>query len=168
MHECEKLERGDLESLERLASTHHATEVVRATPAKLFDTFEDADAWARWALPITDVAWTSPLPLEAGSTRTVTMWGGLVAEETFLAYERLSRMAFRFDRTSKPVADAFVEDYRVTDLGDGRCVVDWTMALTPSGTARRATPITAPAMTAGLRFMLKRLKREVEARTTED
>lgn len=163
MHECEELELADLETWDRVASVHRATEVVRATPEQIFDVFEDAGAWSSWATAITYVEWTSPFPLVAGSTRRVTMLGGLVAEETFLAYERGSRMAFRFDRVSKPMVEAFAEDYRVTPVGDGRSVVDWTMGLTPAGAGAKATPVTAPLMTAGLRYMLKRLRREVEA-----
>ena len=162
MHEMEKLERSDLETWSAVTSVHRASEIVRATPEQVFDVLEDAEAWTRWVLPITDVEWTSPFPLGEGSTRTVTMWGGLVAEEAFLVYERPHRMAFRFDRASKPVADAFAEDYRVTPLDDDRCVVDWTMGLSPAGAGAKAASVTAPVMTAGLRFMLGRLRREVE------
>lgn len=164
MPECEKLERADLDDLDRLDAVHRATQVVEATPEDVFATFEDAEAWTRWALPITEVEWTSPLPLTEGSTRTVTMWGDLVAEETFLVYERPHRMAFRFDRVSKPVCAAFAEDYRVTPVGDGRSVVDWAMAMSAAGSARRTLPLAAPLMGAGLRLMLRRLAREVEAR----
>lgn len=68
------------------------------TPEKLFEVLGDADSWPRWATVITRVEWTSPLPRGIGTTRTVTMRGGIVGDEEFLAWEPFSHMAFRFNR----------------------------------------------------------------------
>lgn len=116
----------------RSAPTSITVEVTaRATPAQVFAALEDAAAWPKWAPAIKKVTWTSPKPFGLGTTRTVDLIGGMVAEEEFIGWEPNRRMAFYFVRTSMP-ADAFAEDYVLTDLGDGRTEIAWTMAMTPA------------------------------------
>lgn len=126
------------------ASKRYTTTVeLDCTPDQLFDVFEDADSWPLWVPVIRQVEWTSPQPPRVGTTRTVRMVGGLEARERFTAYERGRRMQFVF--TSVPTAgvDGFGEDYRVTDLGDGRCRLWWMMALLPApGVAATAMGLT--------------------------
>lgn len=115
------------------ASKRYTTEVdLDCTPDQLFDVFEDADSWPLWVPAIQQVEWTSPLPPRVGTTRTVQLTGGVEVGERFTAYDRGRRMQFVF--TSLPTAgvDGFGEDYRVTDLGDGRCRLWWMMALLPA------------------------------------
>lgn len=160
MNECRRIEP---DFFDQAPARYEATIQVRATPEKIFSIFEDADAWTRWALPITKVEWTSPPPFHVGTTRTVTMTGGIVGEEEFCAWERGTHMAFYFTRTNLPNVAAFGEDYRVRDLGNGRCEVTWVMAMDPTGLSRTLMPLTAPLMRVGLRFMLGRFGRYVEA-----
>jgi len=138
-------------------------EVIGASPERIFEVFSDAEAWPRWAFPITGVEWTSPFPLEVGSTRTVRMRGGMVGWEEFLAWEPGARMAFRFNETVKGGPAAFAEDYRITDLGGGRTRVEWTMALTLSGFSARLTAVTRPAMRFANARMLRKLGAYVAA-----
>jgi len=158
--QCEKV---GPEFFEHARWCFRAHEIVRATPGRIFDVFEDAGSWPRWAFPITRVEWTSPLPIEVGSTRTVDMMGGLTGYEEFIVWERGRRMAFRFDEVSRPGVAAFAEDYLVTDLGDGRCLVEWTMAMVPEGAGANLMPLTSPLMGAGLRHMLRSFRRYVES-----
>lgn len=136
---------------------------VRATPGQIFDAFEDAEAWPAWALPIRRVEWTSPKPFGVGTTRTVTMIGG-VGKEVFIAWERGRHMAFRFTETSMPQTAAFAEDYLVTDLGGGRTRVRWTMAMEPTGASAVVVRVVGFAMRWGLRVMLNRFRGYVEGR----
>ena len=94
--------------------------------------FEDAEAWPVWVRAIRSVTWTSELPPREGTTRDVEMVGGIVLRERFTAYERGRHMQFVFTEFPRPGLDGFGEDYRVTDLGDGRCRLRWTMAMVPS------------------------------------
>ena len=87
----------------------------------------DAESWPHWATVITNVAWTSPEPRGIGTTRTVSMRGGIIGDEEFLAWEPFSHMAFRFNQSTSNAISAFAEDYRVVrtprrlppHLGDG-------------------------------------------------
>jgi len=157
---CEKVGPGFFDEARWCFRAH---EIVAATPERIFEVFCDGPSWSRWAPPITGVEWTSPFPLEVGSTRTVTMVGDLVGHEEFIVWDPPRRMAFRFNEVSRPGVAAFAEDYRVHDLGDGRSLVEWAMAMVPAGPGARTFPATAPLMGVGLRFMLGRFRRYVES-----
>ena len=72
---------------------------IAATPEQIWAALEDASAWPRWANVIRRVEWTSPEPRGVGTTRTVTMLGGLVGYEEFVAWEPHRRMTFRFNES---------------------------------------------------------------------
>lgn len=136
-------------------------ETVAASPERIFEVFCDATSWTRWAFPITGVEWTSPFPLEVGSTRTVHMRGGMVGWEEFIAWEPCRRMAFRFDQTITGGPTAFAEDYVVTPLDGDRSRVQWTMAMTLSGASARTLPLTRAAMNRMNAHMLRQFRRYV-------
>jgi len=140
-----------------------AQEIVRATPEQIFDVFEDAHAWTVWALPIQKVEWTSPRPYGVGTTRSVHMMGGLVGYERFVEWERGKRMAFTFVGASKDATEKFLEDYRVTDLGDGTCRVEWHMAMEPKGFSRQMMFLSRPIMRMANQRMLRKFRRYAEA-----
>jgi uncharacterized protein YndB with AHSA1/START domain len=157
---CEKVDFGYLDTA---PFRFTASETISASPEAVFAVFLDAEAWTRWVFAITRVEWTSPFPLHVGSTRTVHMRGGLSGYEEFLAWEPGRRMTFRFNAMSKPGAKAFAEDYQVTDLGDGRCRVDWVMAMTPAGAGRHTMKVLKPFMAAFVRRTLANFRRYVES-----
>jgi len=148
--------------LDQCANVIAAEVLVRATPEQIFEVFEDAHAWTVWALPIQRVEWTSPMPFGVGTTRTVSMMGGMVGYEEFIAWERGKRMAFTFVGCSLDTVESFLEDYRVTDLGDGTCRVEWYMALQPRGLSAKMMWMTRPLMRLANGWMLGRFKRYVE------
>lgn len=158
---CEKV---DLEFFDIAPTIHRATQEMTATPEEIFAVLLDAGAWVEWAMPITKVVWTSGFPIEVGSLRDVHMRGGLVGHEEFIAYEYGVRMAFRFNEVSKKGIEAFAEDYQVTNLGGGRCRVEWAMAMktTRQGPAIVAT-LSAKVMTFMLGRMLNKFGRLVES-----
>lgn len=106
------------------------------SPEQLFEVLADAESWPHWATVITNVTWTSPEPRSVGTTRTVTMRGGIVGDEEFLAWEPHSHMAFRFNEASSGTIAAFAEDYRVVKTPSG-CHLTWVMAMKPNGIAAK-------------------------------
>lgn len=153
--------------LDTARNVFRAEQVVRATPEQIFDVFEDAESWTVWALPIQNVEWTSPKPFGVGTTRTVSMVGGIVGYEEFVAWERGKRMAFTFVRCSKKDPEKFIEDYRVTDLGDGSCRVVWYMAMENRGGPSWVDALTRPIMSMANRWMLGRFKKYVENKVSK-
>ena len=158
MQDCQRVDLSYFES----APVRITSEVtIAATADSVFDSFEDAADWPKWASAITRVEWTSPKPYGIGTTRTVYMVGGLIGEEEFIDWERGRRMAFRFTRANMPAA-AFAEHYTVTDAGPGRVTVRWVMAMTPSGPGRITMPLFLPLLRVGCQWMLGRFGRLVE------
>ena len=157
--ECTKV---GLDYLKSCDTVIKAEVVVHATPEQVFEVFEDAHAWTVWALPIQNVEWTSPKPYGVGTTRTVSMMGNLAGYEEFVAWERGKRMAFTFLGCSQDTVESFLEDYRVTDLGNGTCRVEWYMAMQPRGFSAKLMWLTRPIMGVANRWMFGRFKRYVD------
>ncbi len=135
------------------------------TPDALFDVFEDADAWPLWIGPIRSVEWHGPMPPTVGTTRTVHMVGGIELLERFTAWERGRHMQFVFVEFPQPGLDGFGEDYRVADLGGGRCRLKWTMALAPApGVARVAMGLTGWATGLAMSVLARNLQAYVRER----
>lgn len=159
MYPCEPI---GMDFFENAPFSYSAEEVIRATPEQIFDAFEDAESWPVWALPIQKVEWTSPKPFQLGTTRTVSMMGGMVGEEEFIAWERGRHMAFRFNQFSSGATAAFGENYTVADRGDGSCTVRWTMAMKATGINKIVMPLASPIMTWSLKYMLGNFRVYVE------
>jgi len=151
-----------VEFLEQTKNVFVAKEIVRATPAQIFEVFEDAHAWTVWAMPIQKVEWTSPKPFGVGTTRNVHMMGDMIGYEEFVEWEHGKRMAFTFLGCSKDATEKFLEDYRVTDLGDGTCSVEWHMAMDVKGFSRHMMPLTRPIMRMANRRMFKKFREYTE------
>jgi hypothetical protein len=136
------------------------------TPDQLFEVLGDADAWPRWASVITRVGWTTPLPRDVGTRRTVTMRGGLVGDEEFLAWEPPTMMSFRFDAASTRTVEAFAERYDVVPTAGG-CRLTWTLALDVRGASKVGMPLGRPVMNAVFRRFLSNLRRYTDERYAE-
>ncbi|MBB3047976.1 uncharacterized protein YndB with AHSA1/START domain [Litorivivens lipolytica] len=154
----------DLTFLETARNRFQAEVEIDATPEQIFESFENADDWTRWAPPIQKVEWTSPKPFGLGTTRTVSMSGGMVGDEVFIAWDYPKRMAFCFTACSKSMTESFAEDYIVTPLDNGKTRVQWTMAMEAKGIGNVTMPLFSPLMGLGLKWMLKRFKKLVETR----
>ncbi|MCB1694832.1 MAG: SRPBCC family protein [Pseudomonadales bacterium] len=151
-----------LDFLQQTKNVFRAEEVIKASPETIFEVFEDAHAWTVWAMPIQKVEWTSPKPYGVGTTRSVHMMGDMVGYEEFIAWERGKRMAFTFVGCSKDATEKFLEDYRVTDLGDGSCRVEWYMAMETRGFSRNMMWMTRPLLRFAHRRMFKKFREYTE------
>ena len=145
-----------------------ATVELECTPEQLFQVFEDAHAWTVWAGAIQKVEWTSPQPFDVGTTRTVSMAGGMEGYEEFIAWERGKRMAFKFTHSNKNSISAFGEDYIVSDLGNGRCKLQWIMAMKPRGASRVIMTLFKPLMGWYVQSLANNLGKYVAANVVAD
>ncbi|AWH96436.1 SRPBCC family protein [Dietzia psychralcaliphila] len=153
MHPCEPV---DVTYTDTARFRFANSVAIPASPRQLFEIFEDADSWPRWAGVITKVAWTSQPPYGVGTTRTVHMLGGLVGEEEFLAWEPERRMAFRFNASSTKGIHAFAEadDIEPTDSG---CRLTWTLAMHGNAATNLSISAVRPVMNLLFRQFLRRL-----------
>jgi hypothetical protein len=160
MHPCEKV---GLEFVDSAPYRFVNSVDLTVTPAQLWEVLIDADAWPHWASVITDVTWTSPGPWGVGTTRTVTMRGGLVGDEEFLLWEPGERMAFRFNRASTSAVTAFAELYEIEETASG-CRLTWTLAQTARGPSRFTMPVGRPLLGLVFRRFLRNLRRYADER----
>lgn len=72
-------------------------------------------------------------------------------------------MAFTFVGCRKDATDKFIEDYRVMDLGDGSCTVEWYMAMESRGFSRYIMWMTRPLMRLANRRMFKKFRQYTES-----
>ena len=110
MHECRRV---GLDFLDSAPSTFSNTVSIALSPDELFGVLARADTWSRWAKVITDVEYTSPEPHGVGTTRVVTMRGGIVGDEEFLAWAPGQTMAFRFNSSTTGTDKASPEIYTI-------------------------------------------------------
>lgn len=162
MHECHVV---DMDYFQQAPHCYQAVVEVDASPEQVFASFEDASAWPEWALPITHVEWTTAKPFNLGTTRRVSMMGGLVGDEVFIAWDYPKRMAFCFTSSSQKLVTSFAEDYLVEALPNGKTRVQWTMAMTPHGFGKFTMALSRPFMRPSLQWMFNRFKKHVEARS---
>jgi len=153
-YECRKI---DLDFFNDADILIESEITLACSPESLFRCFQDAGAWSDWVSVIERVEWTSPRPFKKGTTRNVEMPGGMIAYEEFLAWEAPRHMAFRFNQFSEKFLKAFGEDYKVTDLGNNRCRLVWTVGIEQSGIAGLISPLLKPLVA----WQLQRISRSL-------
>ena len=154
LHPCQKV---DIDWLER-AQARFSNEVdVALSPDELFGVLARADTWPRWAKVITHVEYTSPEPFGVGTTRVVTMRGGMVGDEEFLAWETGRQMAFRFNTSATKGLRAFLENYRLEPIAGGTRLT-WELGMETAGPSKLFAPISTPVTNAMFRRFLKNLQ----------
>lgn len=160
LHPCEKV---GLDFIDTAPHRFSNSVDLAITPTQLWEVLDDADAWPRWASVITHVEWTSPEPHGVGTTRTVTMRGGLVGDEEFLLWEPGERMAFRFNAASTKAIRAFAELYTIDPTPEG-CRLTWTLAQEAQGLSRFTMTPGRPLLNLGFRKFLANLRRYTDER----
>ena len=154
--------RVDLDFLNQTKNIFRTETVVKATPAQVFEVFEDAQAWVAWVKPLEKLEWTSPRPYGVGTSRMVTMLGGIDGYEEFVAWQADKRMAFTFTGCSNNLVEKLMEDYQVSDLGSGRSRVEWAMGFELRGFPRYLIWLARPILRITQRRMFARFKEYVE------
>lgn len=160
LHTCRPV---DLDFIDHATNRFSNSVDLAITPTQLFEVLADAEAWPHWAKVITKVEWTTPLPRGIGTMRTVTMLGGLVGAEEFIAWEDGSLLAFRFNEASENRIVAFAERYDVVPTAQG-CRLTWTLALEVTGAARFTLAPSKPLLNLGFRWFLKNLRAYTDER----
>ncbi len=122
--------------LARATARSVAEREMAVSAEQLFSTLEDADSWGQFFPVIRRVEWTSPRPFGTGTTRTVTLVGGVKLDEVFWTWEPGRRMGFAITASSTRALKGLVETYDITPLADQRCVLRWQMAMELNGPLR--------------------------------
>jgi carbon monoxide dehydrogenase subunit G len=148
---------------ERLVYTARARGVAEwemaVSAEQLFATLEDGPSWAKWLNAIKHVTWTSPKPFGKGTTRTVTLRGGIAMDEVFSEVESPRRMSFSACGSNSAILAGLGEIYEVEPIGANRCRLRWTLAVKVGGPLAAAEPLLALGIPGIQRQLMKRLER---------
>jgi hypothetical protein len=71
----------DEDFVQRAKARAVAEREMAVSAEQLFAALEDGPSWSKWVPLIRDVTWTSPKPFAKGTTRTVTLVGGIRVDE---------------------------------------------------------------------------------------
>jgi hypothetical protein len=153
------------EELLRHTPAHSVAECEYPIPAEsLFAMFEEATTWREFFPVIRKVEWTSPTPFGIGTTRTVTVIGGVRLDEVFWAWKPGAQMGFEITAASNSALQGLVELYEFFPLDDGRCQLRWEMGIELSGRMRVAESSMPSSLLRVQNWCLKRLARMVSQR----
>jgi hypothetical protein len=159
MHPCRQV---GLDYLETAQVRFSNTVSISLAPDELFGVLARADTWPRWAKVITHVEYTSPAPYGVGTTRVVTMRGGMVGDEEFLAWEPGKLLAFRFNTSATSALEAFLEVYTIVPTSTG-CELTWDLAQELKGPSKVLAPLSKPVMN----LLFKRFLRNLQKLTAD-
>ena len=148
------------EDLLRRAKAHSVAECEYPIPAeRLFALFEEGPTWSEFFPVIRNVEWTSPQPFSEGTTRTVTVIGGIRLDEVFWAWKPGSRMGFAITAASNRALKGLVELYDVLPLDEQRCTLRWEMGIELNGRMSIAERSMPSSLHRTQTWCMKRLER---------
>ena len=154
------------EDLLRRAQAHSVVEHEYPIAAeRLFAMFELGPTWPEFFPVIRKVEWTSPQPFEVGTTRTVTVIGGVRLDEVFWAWKPGSQMGFAITAASNRSLQGLVERYDFLPLDDDRCKLRWEMGIELSGRMRFAEARMPASLRWTQSWCMNRLERMVRRQT---
>ncbi len=109
------------------------TAVVDATPEQIWAVLIDHATWPSWfGKALKSVVPTSEPAAGVGSTRTVSLQGGTVVEEEFIAWDEPRLWAFTGTKVSPPAFRKLVERCTIEPLDDGHTRITYRMAFEPA------------------------------------
>lgn len=161
-----QLEAAGEEFLARAKARSVAEREMAVGAEQLFSTLEDAASWSQFFPAIRHVEWTSPKPFGPGTTRTVTVLGGVKLEEVFWTWEPGRRMGFAIVAASTRALKALVETYDITPQSDRRCKLRWQIAMELNGPGRLVERFMGAALLRTQTRLLKRCERVARRRST--
>ena len=148
------------EDLLRRARAHSVVErEMPASAARLFALLEEGETWCRFFPVIRRVEWTSPRPFGTGTTRRVTVIGGVRLDEVFWTWEAGRRMGFAVTAASVRGLRGLVESYDLVPLGDARCRLRWEMGIEFAGAPKSVEGSMRGSLAWTQRWCLARLAR---------
>jgi hypothetical protein len=148
------------DDLLRRARAHSVAErEIPVSAEHLFSTLEVGETWRRFFPVIRKVEWTSPEPFSVGTTRTVTVVGGVRLDEVFWAWKPGSQMGFAITAASNRALKGLVELYDIVPIDDQRCRLRWEMGMELNGAMRVAEPSMPSSLLRTQTWCLKRLER---------
>jgi len=133
---------------------------------QLFATLQDGPSWTKWTGVVREVTWTSPKPFARGTTRTLTLAGGIKLDEVFWAWEPNRRTGFSVTAASIGWLSGLSEVYEIAPLSSERCKLCWVVAASFPGLLGKLERAIGRIFQINQRRLLKKLERAAREYST--
>ena len=131
---------------------------------QLWAAFTDATTWSSWFPDVRSADYPKQsAPYGVGTVRVADV-GGMLFEETILAWDEPTRWTYRIDRCTTDLASAQVEATEFAELPDGGTQVRWTLACNPRPLMAGVADAMPAILEGKLAGALRSLERENRAR----
>jgi len=151
--------------LERAKACSVTEREMAVSADALFAALEEGKTWSDFFPVIRHVEWTSPKPFGKGTTRTVTLVGGVKLEEVFWTWEPGRNMGFAITAASNRSLKGLVETYDITPIDDQRCKLRWRMGIELNGPMAFIESRMAGTLGRTQTKLMERLERVVQQRS---
>jgi hypothetical protein len=152
--------------LERAKASSITEREMAVSADALFSALEEGETWSKFFPVIRHVEWTSPRPFGKGTTRTVTLVGGVRLEEVFWTWEPGRNMGFAITAASNRSLKGLVETYDITPIDDQRCKLRWRMGIELNGPMRFIESYMAASLGKTQAKLMERLEGVVQQRSS--
>lgn len=153
----------DLEFAETAPVIAEAIEVIEATPAELWAVIVDYERWPKWFSGVNGCRSTSTPATGVGSTREVTLAGGMTVAERFIGWEDQSLWAFTAIE-APPVLSSLVERVTLLPVDASTTQVAYRMAFAPRRGLTPVMRLVRPLIERNLGASLRAMSGEVALR----
>ncbi len=86
------------------------------------------ETWPAWLSLARDCHYEGAPPHGVGTIRVMSLPGGIRTRERLLAWDEDERFAYRVEEINVPGVRAFVEEWTLRPVSDGRTRIRWTLA----------------------------------------
>ena len=148
----------ELDFLETAPNVYVVRAEVKLPRSVVWSAIVDAPTWHEWFPGVRSAGYRGDPPYGAGTIREADV-GGMLMEETMLAWDEGRRWAYRIDRSTAPLAEAQLESTELEDEAAGT-LVRWTLALDPG----ERTQFSGPAFESTVQSLLERALENLAAR----
>jgi carbon monoxide dehydrogenase subunit G len=152
----------DLDHAESAPVIAEQVAIVDGTPDEVWAVILDYPGWADWFPGVQRCEATSDPATGVGSTRRVTLGGGIVVDERFLAWDEPTCWAFTA-LTGPPGFESLVERVTLHQIGPRLTEVTYRMAIGPKRPLTPLFRLLRPVIEKNLRVALRNLNATVVA-----
>lgn len=137
--------------------------VIAGTREEVWAALCDHERWTDWMPNLKSCRATSTPASGVGSTRVVTLAGGLAFTEEFIAWDEPERWAFT-GVSGPPMFEKLVERVTLVELGPELTEITYRMAIGPRRGFATLVKLARPRIEKSLKVALRNLNQSVAAR----
>src|SRR4051812_13711639 len=125
-----RLRQEDLSFLARAPIRQAHRGHVELSAEHVFDSLAGRpEGWPAWFSLARECHYEGPPPRDVGTSRLISVRGGVRARERLLAWDESERFAYRIEEINVPGIRAFMEEWTLAPVAANRTEVQWVFAV---------------------------------------